>query len=123
MTGPTPTPCAIALKFEVPWEAANRRHKVRIELLDSDGQPVLVPGPTPESPQPMLITADLEVGRPPGITPGTPLDSTFAIGIGPLPLKPGRYEWRCTVEGVNVSQSCAFTYRDAGLTVRIPPPQ
>jgi hypothetical protein len=121
ITGPAPTPCAIALKFEVPWEAANRRHKVRIELLDSDGQPVLVPGP--ESPQPMLITADLEVGRPPGITPGTPLDSTFAIGIGPIPLKPGRYEWRCTVADVNVTQSCAFTYRDQGVSVRIPPPQ
>lgn len=121
MTGPQPTPSALAIKFEVPWEAANRKHKVRIEMLDSDGQPVLVPGP--EQPQPMLIQADLEVGRPPGLSPGTPLDSTFAINIGPIPLQPGRYEWRCTVIEANVSQSCAFTFRDPGITVRVPPPQ
>jgi hypothetical protein len=120
-TGPVPTPSAIAIKFEVPWEAANRKHHVRIELLDSDGHPVLVPGP--EAPQPMLIQADLEVGRPPGITPGTPLDSPLAINIGPLPLKSGRYEWRCTVVEANASQSCAFTVLEPPITVRIPPTQ
>lgn len=121
MTGPQPMPSAIAIKFEVPWEAANRKHRIRIELLDSDGQPVMLPGP--ESPQPMLITADLEVGRPAGLSPGTPLDSPFAINIGPLPLKGGRYEWRCTIIEANVSASCAFTFRDEGITVRVPPPQ
>jgi hypothetical protein len=121
VTGPAPMPSAIAIKFEVPWEAANRKHKVRIELLDSDGQPVMVPGP--EQPQAMLIQADLEVGRPPGISPGTPLDSPFAMNIGPLPLQGGRYEWRCTVVEANVSQSCAFTVREPPITVRVPPPQ
>lgn len=121
MTGPQPTPSAIAIKFEVPWESANRRHKVRIELLDSDGNAVQVPGP--EGPQAMLVQADLEVGRPPGLTPGMPLDSTFAINIGPLPLRAGRYEWRCTVIEANVSASCAFTFRETPLTVRVPPPQ
>jgi hypothetical protein len=120
MTGPAPTPSALAIKFEVPWEAANRKHKVRIELLDSDGQSVLVPGP--ESPQPMLVTADLEVGRPPGLAQGTPLDSPFAINIGPLPLRPGRYEWRCTIVESNVSESCAFTFREPPISVRVPPP-
>lgn len=119
VTGPAPTPSAIAIKFEVPWEAANRRHSVRIELLDSDGQPVLVPGP--DSLQPMLIETELEVGRPPGMAPGTPLDSPLAINIGPLPLRPGRYEWRCTVAEANVVQSCAFTFREAPMTVRVPP--
>lgn len=121
VTGPTPTPSAIAIKFEVPWEAANRKHTVRIELLDSDGKPVLLPGA--ESLQPMLIQAELEVGRPPELSPGTPLDSPFAINIGPLPLKPGRYEWRCTVVEANVSQFCAFTFREPQITVRIPPPR
>ncbi|MBV8725382.1 MAG: hypothetical protein JO351_00425 [Candidatus Eremiobacteraeota bacterium] len=120
-TGPMPTPSAIAIKFEVPWEAANRKHHLRIELLDSDGRPVLLPGP--EAPQPMLIQADLEVGRPPGMTPGTPLDSPLAINIGPLPLQPGRYEWRCTVVEANVSQSCAFSFREPPVTVRLPPMQ
>jgi hypothetical protein len=121
VTGPAPTPSALAIKFEVPWEAANRKHTVRIELLDSDGQAVLVPGP--ESPTPILFQAELEVGRPPGISPGTSLDSPFAMNIGPLPLTPGRYEWRCTVVDANVSESCAFRFKEPHVTVRVPPPQ
>ena len=118
-TGPMPMPSAIALKFEIPWEAANRKHHLRIELIDSDGRPIVLPGQD----GPLLIQADLEVGRPPGITPGTSLDSTLAINIGPLPLQPGRYEWRCTVVEANVSQSCAFTFREPPVTVRLPPMQ
>ncbi|HEY2475085.1 MAG TPA: hypothetical protein VGI19_09815 [Candidatus Cybelea sp.] len=118
MTGPAPTPSAIAIKFEVPWEFANRKYGIRIELLDSDGNQVLLPGP--QGQQPMLITADLEVGRPPGLSPGAPLDSPLAINIGPLPLTPGRYEWRCTIVEANVSQSCAFTFREQPITVRMP---
>ena len=42
---PNTNPSAIAIKFEVPWEVANRKHQVRIELLDSDGNQVLIAGP------------------------------------------------------------------------------
>jgi hypothetical protein len=115
VTGPGPTPSAIALKFDIPWDAANRRHRFRLELLDSDGRPVMVPGPV--SPEPLLIEADLEVGRPPGITPGTPLDAPFAVNLAPVPLAPGRYEWRCTVAGANATESCAFTVRGSAATV------
>lgn len=111
VTGPAPSPTAIALKFEVPWDAANRRHKVRLELLSTDGHSVFVPGPV--GPQPMVIETEIEVGRPPGISPGTPLDLPFALNMGPFDLSPGRYEWRCTVEGAEISQSCAFTVRSA----------
>lgn len=111
VTGPAPAPTAIAIKFEVPWDAANRRHKIRIELNDSDGHPVTLPGPT--GPQPMKIEATLEVGRPAGIAPGTPLDFPFAANLGPIQLHPGRYEWRCTIEGADASATCAFTVRSA----------
>lgn len=109
ITGPAPTPSAIAIKFEVPWDEANRKHKIRLELLDADGKVIMVPGPV--HPQPLIIEAAIEVGRPPGIAPGTPLDVPFALNLSPIALTPGRYEWRCTVEGVNVSQSCAFSVR------------
>jgi hypothetical protein len=96
LTGPTPTPFAVAVLFQVPWDQANQRHSFRLELLDADGQPVYVPGP--EGDAPIVIEGSFETGRPPGLRPGTPLDFPFALNSGPLPLPPGeRFEWRMTV--------------------------
>jgi hypothetical protein len=91
--GPEPSPFAIAIYIEVSWDLANMRHHWRLELMDSDGQAVLVP--TPMGEQALLLEGDVEVGRPPGVTPGTGLGVPLAINLGPLPLPPGgRYEWR-----------------------------
>ena len=46
VTGPMPTPMAIALKIEVPWDRTNEKHELLLELLDEDGNPVRVPEPT-----------------------------------------------------------------------------
>lgn len=92
------SPSAIAIKFEVPWDRANQRHKVELELVTADGDPVLVPAPTGEVP--LRIDAQLEVGRPAGLKPGTPIDAAMAINLGPLPLEPNqRYQWRLTIDG------------------------
>jgi hypothetical protein len=94
--GPGPTPSAIALYIKIPWDQANVKHTMRLELVDSDGHPVLVDGADGE--QPVLIENEVEVGRPPGLTPGTPIDVSLAINLGPLPLRPsGRYEWRLSI--------------------------
>jgi Family of unknown function (DUF6941) len=98
ITGPDPNPSALALKIEVPWDQANRRHSFALTLLTADGHPVTVP--TPEGDRPIEVTGQFEVGRPPGLTPGTPLDQTLALNFGPLPLPAGeRYVWRLTIEG------------------------
>jgi hypothetical protein len=94
-----PSPSALAIKIEVPWDQANVRHTCRIELVDSDFVPVMVPSQTGEL-EPLALDPAFEVGRPPGVKPGTPLDFTFAINFGPLPLDPGtRYEWRLSING------------------------
>jgi hypothetical protein len=99
VTGPDPTPSAIAIALKVPWDEANRRHDMRVELLDSDGVPIAV-GPVPEEAKPIVIESQFEVGRPPGLKPGTPIDLGFAVSLGPLPLPPGgRYEWRLSIDG------------------------
>jgi hypothetical protein len=96
LIGPDPNPSAVVMFIEVSWDLANMQHEFRLELLDSDGNPVEVP--TPMGDQPLLIGGPFEVGRPPGITPGTPLGIPVAINLGPLPLRPGtRYEWRLTI--------------------------
>jgi hypothetical protein len=99
VTGPDPTPSAIAIALKVPWDEANTRHDLRIELLDADGQPIVV-GPASEDSKPVVIESHFEVGRAPGLRPGTPIDLAFAINISPLPLPPGgRYEWRLSIDG------------------------
>ena len=37
ITGPDPSPMALAIKIEVPWDQANHPHTCRLELLDSEG--------------------------------------------------------------------------------------
>jgi hypothetical protein len=41
-----------------------------------------------------------EVGRPPGIRPGTDLDLPVAFNFPPLPLLPGKgYTWQVSIDG------------------------
>jgi len=35
----TPSPLAVAMKIDVPWDRADRRHEWTLELLDADGNP------------------------------------------------------------------------------------
>jgi hypothetical protein len=99
ITGPDPSPMALAIKIEVPWDQANHPHVCRLELLDSDGQPVNAETPDGEE-QPIFFEANFEVGRPAGVKPGTPIDLPLAVNIPPLPLEAGgRFEWRMSIDG------------------------
>ncbi len=122
ITGPNPVPSAIALKIEVPWDQANRRHDVVLELLNADGQEIRLP--TPQGEQPVAVRGQFEVGRPPGLAPGTPLDATVAVNVGPLPLPPGgRYLWRLSINGeTREDWQVAFSTRPA-LPGQLVPPQ
>jgi hypothetical protein len=97
VTGPAPAPSAVALKIEVPWDQANKRHTFELALLDADGNPITAS--TPQGEQPIQFGGEFEVGRPPGLAPGTPIDMPFAANLGPLPLSPGsRFTWRLTID-------------------------
>ena len=96
--GPEPTPMAIAMQIDVPWDQANMPHIWRFELVTEDGQPVMVAGPTGD--QPLEMHGQFEVGRPPGLRPGTPIGIALAINLGPLPIPHGGYYvWRFSVDG------------------------
>ncbi len=97
ITGPQPAPSAIALKIDVPWDEANKKHSFRLALLDSDGRDIMVPGPIGDVP--VEVKGEFEAGRPAGLRPGTPLDVVLALNIGPLPLQPdSRYVWRMWID-------------------------
>jgi uncharacterized protein DUF6941 len=96
ITGPDPSPFAIALKIEVPWDQANMTHDWRLELLTADSEPVAPSG----AEEPLVIGGQFEVGRPPGLSRGTPIDLALTINSGPIALPPGqRYVWKLTIDG------------------------
>jgi hypothetical protein len=110
-TGPEAAPFGIGLLIQVPWDQSNTVHTFQVELLDADGEPVVLEGDE-EGDQSVAFGGDFEVGRPPGLKPGTPLDFPVAMNSTPLPLEPGRYEWRLTIDGeARQDWTLAFTVR------------
>ncbi|MFY1689022.1 DUF6941 family protein [Plantactinospora sp. WMMB782] len=94
VTSSPTAPHAVAVLIKIPWDRANQRLPLKLQLLDSDGRPVKVP--TADGEASIATEAGVEVGRPPGLAPGTMLDASFAFNVPSLPLAPGRYEWRMT---------------------------
>ena len=88
---------AIAIKLAVGWNEANEPVAFDLRLVTQDGAPV-DPGAGP-----IVISGTVEVGRPPGITPGTDLDSAMAITLG-FPLGAGSYRWEFDVNGERLAQ-------------------
>lgn len=98
--GDRAVPIGIGVIFAVPWDQANQPHEFQIKLVDEDGKQAMFQT-NPEGPgEPLIIPGQFEVGRPPGVPPGTTLQSVIAINLGPLPLPPGRgYAWRLELDG------------------------
>lgn len=106
LTGSPTSPHAVALLIKVPWDRTNQKLPLLLELLDADGSPVrLADGP-------IAVQAEIEVGRPAGVPAGIMLDSAFTVGLGPLPLPPGRYQWRANL--ADQLFSSFFTVLDGG---------
>ena len=97
ITGPDPTPFAIALIFEVDWDRTNEQLTFSLDLVDADGHPVMAH--TEDGERPAQLSGQFEVGRPAGLKRGTPINFPVAINVGPQPIPPGgRYEWRLTFD-------------------------
>jgi hypothetical protein len=97
ISAPRPHAYAIALVLHGPWDQANVRHSARLELMDSDGEPVHSFG---QDAKPVVWNGGFETGRPPGLKPGASLDAAVALPIPPHPISPGgRYEWRLWIDG------------------------
>lgn len=84
---------ALAMKVTIPWDRSNERIPLRVVLVTDQGSPVNLGGMDVEA------RTDLEVGRPPGLTRGTPLDANLALNFVGLPLPAGGYAWLCEVDG------------------------
>ncbi len=87
MWGPGPYNMAIAVQLLLPWNEANQRKKLEISLVTNDGEPVVGPDG-----KPIVITGEVEAGRPPGIRQGSDLEVALALNVT-LPIPPGQYRW------------------------------
>jgi hypothetical protein len=89
-----PMSMALAIKLWVPWNSANQPIALLIELRGEDGESVLN-----DLGEPIKVTGQFEVGRPPGLRQGSALDSAVAIPIVGLRLKRGGYRWELSIQG------------------------
>jgi hypothetical protein len=92
-----PVNMALAVKLSIPWDQANDPHRVKAQLVDGDGNAVLVPIEGDEAPVENEVV--VETGRPPGLAPGTELDAPLAFNFGGLALPAGQYRWELWVDG------------------------
>jgi hypothetical protein len=83
----TPIRIALGVLIAVPWDETNQRREMRIELVTSDGEQVQVNG------QEVAANAEFDIGRPPGVKPGSTLNAPFAINFDGLMLDEGGYEF------------------------------
>lgn len=103
-SSPMTAPSAVAFILHVPWDETNRRIKWTLDLLDADGNAIVMQT-GPDTFSTMHVENEIEVGRPPGTKPGADINVPFAINITPMPLaadktyvwvlKVGEREWRC----------------------------
>jgi hypothetical protein len=110
---PNPTPTALALLVKVPWDRTNEKHRVTVRLVDEDGR-AFVPDGAPEGFEGIRHEWPVEVGRAPGLRPGTCIDCPLALNIGPLQFVPGkRYEWMVELnDQTNDEWNLPFTVAD-----------
>lgn len=88
---------SLAVKLTVPWSRANERMHIEAVLITDEGQEVMQESDDGE--RPVMAEGDLELGRPPGLRPGTPLDATFVLNFEGLDLEPGGYVWELRISG------------------------
>jgi hypothetical protein len=95
---------AIAVMVTIPWSMANRRFKWSLELLDEDANPVRVG----DESKPIIIEGSFEVGRPPGLKPGTTFNVPLVMNSIGTPLEEkSSYRWEFKLDG-NPEASVAF---------------
>jgi len=94
-----PVSLALGLIVSVGWNEANRPFDLTVILKDQDGAPVLA-----GDEDPIRLEGRAEVGRPPGLQPGSQLNTTFAFNFGALPLPANGYVWIVEIDSIEMER-------------------
>lgn len=95
-----PLKMSLAIMVAVPWNLANQRHNLEVDLLTGDNAPVTPDG----SDEPVKAGGELEMGRPPGMKPGSDLNACIAIPFDGLVLSASDYVWIIKINGEEKSR-------------------
>lgn len=87
-----PVNMSVATVIAVPWDQTNRKHTLSLDLLTEDGEPVQI------EEHAVSLTGEFELGRPPGIKPGSSLNAPFVWTFSGLVLDEGGYEWKLGID-------------------------
>jgi len=87
LPGPPVAPFCVAIGISVPWGMTNKKLRLAIDVLDADGREIA-----------QVAGGEFEVGRPPGMRPGTPQRLQVAVPAQPRFPAEGRYVVRCSVD-------------------------
>ena len=87
---------SLAVKLAVPWSRANEQLQIEAVLITDQGDDVVQSND--EGEQPVRAEGAVELGRPPGLRHGTPLDASFVLDFEGLDLEPGGYVWELRVD-------------------------
>jgi len=101
-----PSNMALAIKLTIPWNEANRPYDISVRLVDDNHEPA-----TNEEGKDIGIVGKVEVGRLPGLRPGSDLGSALALTFSGLVLLPGTYVWELLVDN-KVLESTTFDVVD-----------
>jgi hypothetical protein len=88
---------SLAVKLTVPWSRTNERLPIEAILITDEG--LEVTQESDEGERQVRAEGDMELGRPPGLRHGTPLDATFVLNFEGLDLEPGGYVWELRIAG------------------------
>jgi len=103
---------SVAVGVEVPWNATNEEHQVRLVLEDTDGHEIVPLG-----------DSKFVVGRPPWAVPNTPQRVTFAVPIVAVTFpRLDSYVLRAFLNGVSAKR-VTFRAMKAQPLMGLAPPQ
>ncbi|MGH2502533.1 MAG: DUF6941 family protein, partial [Ktedonobacterales bacterium] len=100
-----PSHFGVALSVRVPWNATNAPHTFVVDVQNEDATTVIV-----------HVTGEINVGRPPQITPGAVQHAVIAINVDTLFPAPGGYRIIATLDGGVDSATWPFQVHDTHST-------
>ena len=77
----------VAVGVRVPWQETNQVHRLEIALVTADGDSLIPP-----------LQGELEMGRPPGLRPGSDQTVVMAVNANLKFERAGRYEVQVRVQ-------------------------
>ena len=96
----TPAPQSLGIVVHIPFDMTNQPLKLEVNLLDDDGNVVERGDP----PQAVMAGGEFEVGRPPGVKQGEPMNFPLVLNFNGLSLEQGGYVWQCKVQDEPVAR-------------------